>query len=129
MRLPGQRRLRAPDLLFVARRRAALIRRMALDGPPDLAVEIVSPDSVERDWVTKRAEYERGGVREYWIVDPQHERFAAYALHGKTYRAIRPDDDGRVRSRVLKGLHIRPEWLWRSPLPKVAAVLRELSVR
>ena len=129
VRLPGQRRLRAPDVLFVARRRVPLMGRMVLDGAPDLAVEIVSPDSVERDWVTKRDEYERAGVREYWIVDPRHEHLAAYGLHGKAYRAIRPDDDGRIHSKVLKGLYIRPEWLWRSPLPKVAAVLRELGVR
>ncbi len=89
----------------------------------------MSPDSVARDWVDKRDDYQRAGVREYWIADPRHERFAAYALHGKAYRPIHPDDDGRVHSRVLKGLHVRPAWLWRSPLPKVATVLKELGVR
>ena len=129
VRLPTQRRRRVPDLVFVSTARLHLIRDTFIDGPPDLAVEIVSPDSVERDWVTKRAEYEAAGVREYWIVDPRHERFVAYALHGKKYRAVRPDDDGRVHSKVLKGLYVRPAWLWRSPLPKVAAVLKELGVR
>ncbi len=129
IRLPRQRRRRVPDLVFVATPRLHLLRDTFIDGPPDLAVEIVSPDSVERDWVTKRAEYEAAGVREYWIADSAHERFVAYALHGKKYRAIRPDGEGRVRSRVLKGLYIRPDWLWRSPLPKVAAVLKELGVR
>ena len=129
VRLPELRRMRVPDLLFVARARTGLMRRMFLDGPPDLAVEIVSPDSVERDWVTKRQEYERAGVREYWIVDPRHQRFVAYARRGKAYRTIDADDAGQVQSKVLKGLYVRPAWLWRSPLPKVATVLGEMGVR
>ena len=129
VRLPDRRRRRVPDVVFVAAARSHIIRDTHIDGAPDLIAEIVSPDSVERDWVTKRGEYERAGVREYWIADPRHERFVAYALRGKAYRAIDPDDDGRVHSRVLKGLYIRPAWLWRSPLPKVGAILKELGVR
>ena len=129
VRLPGVRRRRVPDLVFVSKARSHLIGDTFIDGPPDLIAEIVSPDSVERDWVDKRAEYERAGVREYWIVDPSHERFAASALRGKKYRPVRPDADGRVYSKVLRGLYVRPEWLWRTPLPKVADLLKELGVR
>ena len=129
VRLPGRRRRRIPDVVFVAASRSHLIRDTFIDGAPDLIAEIVSPDSVTRDWVDKRDDYQRAGVREYWIADPRHERFAAYALHGKAYRPIKPDDDDRVHSRVLKGLYVRPAWLWRSPLPKVATVLNELGVR
>ncbi|MEX0714490.1 MAG: Uma2 family endonuclease, partial [Pirellulales bacterium] len=42
-----------PDLAFVAKRRLRLVQRGFVDGPPDIAVEIVSPDSVERDYVVK----------------------------------------------------------------------------
>ena len=48
-------------------------------------------------------------------------------MHGKRFRSIKPDDDGRVHSRVLNGLHIRAEW--REPLPKMATILRELGVQ
>ena len=41
----------------------------------------------------------------------------------------RRSDDGRVHSKLLKGLHVRPAWLWRSPLPRVSAVLKEVGVR
>ena len=129
VRLPGRRRRRIPDVVFVAAARSQIIGDTFIAGAPDLIAEVVSPDSVTRDWVDKRDDYQRAGVREYWIADHRHERFAAYALHGKGYRAIHPDDDGRVHSRVLKGLHVRPAWLWRSPLPKVATVLKELGVR
>jgi Uma2 family endonuclease len=129
VRLPVVRRRRIPDVVFVAATRTHIIGDTEINGAPDLIIEVVSPDSVSRDWVDKRDDYQRAGAREYWIVDPRHEQFAAYALHGKTYRAIHPDAQGRVPSRVLKGLYIRPAWLWRSPLPKVATVLKELGVR
>jgi Uma2 family endonuclease len=129
VRLPGIRRRRIPDVVFVAAGRANIIGETEIDGAPDLIAEVISPDSVARDWVDKRDEYQRAGVREYWIVDPRHEQFIAFTLHGKAYRAVKPDAEARVPSRVLKGLHIRPEWLWRTPLPKVAAVLKELGVR
>ncbi len=129
VRLPAQWRRRIPDLVFVSTPRLSIVGDTLVDGAPDLIAEVISPDSVERDWVDKRAEYERAGVREYWVADPRHERFVAYALHGKAYRAVRPDDDGRVQSKVLKRLYVRPAWLWRTPLPKVATILNELGVR
>ncbi len=129
VRLPGQRRRRVPDVVFIAAAQSHLIGDTEIDGAPDLLVEIVSPDSVSRDWVDKRDDYQKAGVREYWIADARYERFAAYRLHGKSYRQIEPDEDGRVYSRVLKGLYVRPAWLWRTPLPKVAAILRELGVK
>lgn len=58
-----------PDIGFVRKRRLSRVRRGFVDGPPDLALEIVSPDSVERDYEKKRAKYEEQGILEYWIVD------------------------------------------------------------
>src|SRR5689334_3716187 len=64
--LPG----RSPDLPFIAQQRTALLQRTRLDGPADLAVEVISPESVQRDRETRFGEYERGGVREFWLLDP-----------------------------------------------------------
>lgn len=64
--LPG----REPDILFIARERLDRIQYSYLDGPADLVVEIISPDSRARDRGEKFYEYEQGGVREYWLLDP-----------------------------------------------------------
>ena len=58
-----------PDIAFMRKERLDLVHRGYVDGPPDLAVEIVSPESVDRDYDTKRRQYEEAGVPEYWIVD------------------------------------------------------------
>ncbi len=44
---PGLRRI--PDVMFIARERAHIVLETRIDGAPDLAIEIVSPDSVERE--------------------------------------------------------------------------------
>jgi Uma2 family endonuclease len=58
-----------PDILFVARERLSLIKRV-LHGPADMVVEIISPESRRRDRIDKRDLYSQYGVKEYWIVDP-----------------------------------------------------------
>src|SRR5262245_61686066 len=80
-----------PDIAFVAANRLDLVRRGYVAGGPDLAVEIVSPDSVERDYKKKRAQYQKGGVREYWIIDEIEQRVTLLRLteRGK-YREVRP---------------------------------------
>ncbi len=49
-------------------------------GAPDLVVEILSPSSVVRDMQIKKNLYERHGVREYWVVQPEERLVVAYAF-------------------------------------------------
>src|SRR5262249_30906589 len=106
-----------PDIAFVKKGRESIIKRGRVDGPPDLAVEIVSPDSVDRDYRMKLRQYERASVQEYWVIDELKETVTWYRLdrHGK-YRAVRPRK-GRLTSVVLPGFWLRPEWLWQRPMP------------
>jgi Uma2 family endonuclease len=120
---------REPDLLFVVQERVNLVRPTYLDGPADLAVEIVSPESVERDRGTKFVEYEAAGVREYWLLDPLHEEVVFYQLGADgRYRLGPVDADGIYRSLVLEGFWLRVGWLWQRPLPPVLGVLKELGL-
>jgi Uma2 family endonuclease len=120
--LPG----RAPDILFVANANLARMHNEYLDGPADLVIEIISPESRRRDRVTKFAEYEKAGVREYWILDPARKERDFYLRDGNgRYQPVPVGEDGIYRSTVLEGLWIRVEWLWQRPLPTLIAVLKE----
>lgn len=130
MRLPSIRTWRCPDIMFVGNSRLSKLHPTYLDGAPDLTLEIVSSDSEARDWRDKYSIYQSSGVREYWVVDPLGKRIDAYSLgRSKQYSLIQPDDEGRIYSKVLKGLFVQPQWLWRSPLPKLSGVLKELKLR
>jgi Uma2 family endonuclease len=59
-----------PDILFVAKDREGIIEAANVQGPPDLIVEILSPETKSRDMDIKRKLYAKSGVREYWIIDP-----------------------------------------------------------
>jgi Uma2 family endonuclease len=119
--LPG----REPDLLFIARAHLDRLKRVYLDGPADLVVEITSPESRARDRGAKFYEYEQGGVREYWVLDPLRRQAECYTLGADgIYRPIAVDSDGILRSTVLEGLWLRVEWLWQEPLPSLLSVLK-----
>lgn len=67
-----------PDVLFIANDRLAQLTEKNLQGPPTLAVEVLS--DARRDRIVKRDRYERFGVPEYWIVDPDADRVEVYRL-------------------------------------------------
>ncbi len=117
---------RAPDILFVATEHLDRLKPNFLEGPADLVVEIISPDSRGRDRGEKHLEYERGGVREYWLIDPERRQAEFYLPDANgVYHVHEADPDGIFRSRVLEGLWIRPEWLWQEPMPAVLGIVRE----
>ena len=74
-----------PDLLFVSAARADIVTEDNVQGAPDLIVEILSESSRKKDEVTKRKLYERFGVQEYWIVDPELEIVKIFKLTQQGY--------------------------------------------
>ena len=126
IRVPGVRRL--PDVCFVARERAQIVQPTRIEGAPDLIIEIVSPDSVARDWRDKYLDYEAMGVREYWVVDLDYRQLRAYALGADGRYGPIAERDGKVYSRVLQGFWIRPSDMWQEPLPDTLPLLQELGV-
>jgi Uma2 family endonuclease len=119
---------REPDLIFVAREHLGRLKETFLDGPADLVVEIVSPESAGRDRGERFYEYARGGVPEYWLIDPQIQWADFYRLEGERYRAAFSGEEGEYRALVLPDFWLRVEWLWQEPLPKTLDVLRELGL-
>ena len=75
-----------PDLLFVSKDRQHIITERAIEGVPDLVVEILSPTTSRSDRVTKAQIYARHRVPVYWIVDPEQEVIEIYLPEADGYR-------------------------------------------
>lgn len=71
-----------PDLLFIAADQREILTNANVQGAPALVIEILSPGTRRRDLGIKRQLFERGGVREYWVVDPKSEGVAIYRRDG-----------------------------------------------
>jgi len=114
-----------PDLAFVKSSRFDRLKSGYVDGPPDLAVEIVSPDSIERDYENKRRRYEEAGVGEYWIIDPLDSSATFLVREGSAFVERSPKDH-IYRSDVLAGFEFDVRWLWQRPLPPTLPIVRGL---
>jgi len=122
--------VRQPDLVFVAAAHGGRVTPTGVEGPPDLVVEVVSDDSMQRDRVDKFDEYEKAGVREYWILDnrPDRRRAWFYRLDEQgRFVPILPDADGVVRSSVLPGFWLREAWLWDETPDEWAALVEVIG--
>jgi Uma2 family endonuclease len=109
-----QRTVVVPDIVFVARERAGIVTERAVDGAPDLIVEVLSPGTVRRDRVDKRNAYARHGVRHCWLVDPAETTLEAFELVEGAYHfvaAVAERDD--FRPGLFPDLVIPLPELWR----------------
>jgi Uma2 family endonuclease len=79
-----------PDLLYMSHERAAeVMLAKHVRGAPELVIEIGSPGTRKRDETTKRRLYERAGVSEYWVVDPEPDVLRIYRREGEVFgRAV-----------------------------------------
>ena len=119
---------REPDLLFVATAHLTRLKATYLDGPADLVIEIVSPESISRDRGEKFYEYAQGGVPEYWLVDPDTQWLEVYHLGAdRRYRTAFANAEGVYQARVLPNFWLRAEWLWQEPLPHPVRILGEIA--
>ena len=78
-----------PDLLILCD--LEKLRRKRVFGAPDLLVEILSPSTQSRDMVWKNRKYQRAGVREYWMVDPDGRKIIVNIFDSR---------EGEFRSRI-----------------------------
>jgi Uma2 family endonuclease len=85
--LASEAQIIQPDLIFIAKPRAAkLLGKAAINGAPDLAVEILSFSTARTDRKIKLPLYARYGVPEYWLVDPEDPSVEIFLLEGETYK-------------------------------------------
>ena len=77
-----------PDLLFVSEARRKVLTAKNIQGAPDLVVEVGSPSTRRRDERLKHQLYERFGVSEYWVVDPDLDAIKVYRLTDGRYTRV-----------------------------------------
>jgi len=88
-----QKRVVQPDVLFISKARLGIVKNY-IEGVPDLAMEVISETSWQRDRIQKKALYEQFGLPEYWIVDPDGETIEVFTLVKGAYQ---------IHSRAVKG--------------------------
>lgn len=102
-----------PDILFISKARAEIIKTKRICGAPDLIIEILSPSTAYFDLREKFETYEQSGVREYWIVDPERQEIEIYVHHGSSFsRHQKIRTRGEASSELLQGFSISLDLLF-----------------
>lgn len=126
MKLPT--RGREPDIMVIMNDNPHPRRRIYLDGPADIVIEIMSPGSERTDLGDKFVEYEQGGVREYWIVDHLRRRTFFYRRNEEgLFILFAEDEDGNYSTPLLPKFKLHVPTLWKTQLPnylEVADIIR-----
>jgi Uma2 family endonuclease len=127
LRLPTRPSGRMPDVMVVSRDR---VRDRWVEGTALFAAEFLSEDSVQRDEVDKRAEFEGAGIPEYPIVDarPGQRRFQYLRLDETGhYQEVESDEQGHYHSVVLPSFWLDPNWFWEDPLPDPERLMMRIA--
>src|SRR6185369_1484669 len=108
----GKHEVRRPDIFYFTSARKRFIGQRAIEGPPDLAVEVISPGNERTDRRDKFKLYADGKVKHYWIVDPLRRTIESYLLRGGKYI-------GRVRGSGSDVISLPPFPKLKIPLAKL----------
>lgn len=96
-----------PDIIFVSKERMDLMTEKNLRGAPDLAIEILSTTTRERDKLVKKRLYREYGVKEFWIVDPDKRTIEIMVLKETGFETLGIyfiDDE--LTSPLLRGFNL-----------------------
>ncbi|MFZ4814625.1 MAG: Uma2 family endonuclease [Phototrophicaceae bacterium] len=116
--LPSIKNYREPDLMVLLNGNVNELTETSMNGAPDICIEVVSEESVARDYADKLVEYEAGGVPEYWLFDPIRQISYFYRLNASgKYQPVQPDANGDYTTPILPEFRLHVAHLWRDPLP------------
>lgn len=95
-----------PDISVICR--TELLTDRGCSGAPDWLIEIVSESNSRHDYVTKLMQYQKAGVREYWIADPKERTVSVYNFENPQ-KTGEYSFENEIPSGVLEGLQVRIE--------------------
>lgn len=107
-----------PDVLFVAGSQVDILTEKNVQGPPALVVEVLSKSTRKRDAQTKRRLFERTGVQEYWLVDPELDAVQVFRPEAGQLRRVAEltsEDDHTLTTPLLPGWTLALRDLFRTP--------------
>ena len=98
-----------PDLLYLSNERmAAVVTPQHVRGAPNIVIEIGSPGTRKRDETIKKHLYERSGVDEYWVVDPETDVVRVYRREEEGFGRVAElsRESGDVLTTLIAGLEL-----------------------
>jgi Uma2 family endonuclease len=99
-------RVTQPDVVFISQERLGIVTK-AINGPVDLAGEVIYLGGRNRDRIDKRDLYEQYGVKEYWLIDPEARTVEVLHLENGRYQLfIRATLGQTGASKLLKGFDV-----------------------
>jgi Uma2 family endonuclease len=120
---------REPDIIFVHSSHLDRLKETYLDGPADVAIEIISEESINRDRIKKFNEYESAGIPEYWLIDPMRKQAEFYRIGADSFYHLVPlDAEGKYHSEAIQDFWFKVSWLWQEPLPPDWEIRKELNI-
>lgn len=128
IQLPGVESRRQPDGQIILHTNPGTLTETMMIGAPDIVIEVVSRESVTRDYGEKFEEYERGRVPEYWIIDPLRQVCHFHRLQATSlYAPVQPNEAGEYRTPLLPNLALHVPTLWQQPLPDILRVVEAVQ--
>jgi Uma2 family endonuclease len=105
-----------PDLVFVASDQTDILTEANIQGAPAIVIEILSKSTRSRDERIKKELFDRGGVREYWIVDPDRSQVTVYRRENNTLEdrsILSAADDGVLTTTLIPDFSLSVSDLFR----------------
>ena len=100
-----------PDIVVVRGRTRPISGATKIRVVPDLLVEVLSPSTRRHDQHRKRERYERAGVREYWLVDPEAQSIKQLVLRKGVYVAL-ATATASITLRICRGITLDLANVW-----------------
>jgi Uma2 family endonuclease len=90
-----------PDIIFISKEKSKIVLEDdSIHGVPDILIEVLSKGNANHDAVRKKELYQRFGVREYWIINPDTKESIGYILQDRIYTAC-GSFNAKIKSIVL----------------------------
>jgi Uma2 family endonuclease len=100
-----------PDVMVICDK--TKIKKEGCVGAPDVVFEVLSPTTASRDMITKYSLYEKHGVREYWVIDPEEKTLVRFSLQDGQYQRSQLQR-GRMESLAMPGFTLEAQELFAS---------------